>query len=498
MKKVTLNGTNLSIDNLALIANNLAYVEVSESAKKVLNDSRQLVFDLVNQNTPVYGFNTGVGWNKDKTIFKDFFQKYNTNLILSHSLGVKPYLSITQARSVMCARLNNLLNGCSGVAPEIALFYAQMLNSKVTPLLPLRGSVGCGDITNLPHIGLTMLGLGKAYYKEELINAKDALQKAGLKPVTLGPKDGLAIASSNAFSAGMASLLVKDTKDFFDTVDLITSISLEGFNGNITPLDKAIYKYRPYRHNLQVAKNMNRNLKGSYIYTSEKLALQDPLSYRDITHIHGSARQILERLENNLIIQLNSSDDNPCLLLNERRIISCANYEPTIWALNIETLAQIFSHMSKSSVFRIIKLSDNSFTGLNRYLSPNNKVHAFAIVPNCAAGVDAEIRHLANPSNSDFFSLAGDIEDHGNNTPHLVSKTAQILDKLYYIFAIELMCACQAIDLRENVALGVKTKKVYEKVRSILPKYNEDRNLTKDIEIIYNLIKTKALLKEEV
>ncbi len=498
MKNIILDGTTLDIEKLSQVANGNAYVEISEDAKKILDESRQLVFELVDQNTPVYGFNTGVGWNKDKTVFKDFFQKYNTNLILSHSLGVKPYLSIQETRSVMCARLNNLLNGCSGIAPEIAMFYAHMLNNDVTPLVPLRGSVGCADITNLSHIGLTMLGLGKAYYKEELMDAKDALEKAGLNPVVLGPKDGLAIVSSNAFSAGLASILVKDTKDFFEMVDLISAISLEGLNGNTTPLDESIYKHRPYKHNLQVAQNMNRNLKGSYIYTSEKIALQDPLSYRDITHIHGSARQILERLEKNLLIQLNSSDDNPCLLLDEKRIISCANYEPTIWALNVETLAQIFSHMSKSSVFRTIKLSDTKFTGLNRYLSPDNEVHAFAIVPNCAAGVDAEIRHLANPSNSDFFSLAGEIEDHGNNTPHLVSKTSKILDKLYYIFAIELMSACQAVDLRENVTLGVQTKKVYEKVRAVLPKYDEDRNLTKDIETVYNLIKTKKLLEEEV
>lgn len=240
---------------------------------------------------------------------------------------------------------------------------------------------------------------------------------------------------------------------------------------------------------------MNKNLENSYIYTSEKLALQDPLCYRDITHIHGAARQILERLEKNLLIQLNSSDDNPCLLIDEKRIISCANYEPTIWALNIETLSQVFSHMSKSSVFRTIKLSDTKFTGLNRYLSPDDDVHAYAIVPNCAAGIDAEIRHLANPSNSDFFSLAGDIEDHGNNTPHLVYKTNMILDKLHYIFAIELMCACQAIDLRDNVVLGNKTKIVYEKVRNVLPAYTKDRNVTQDIDIVYNLIKSKELLK---
>lgn len=498
MREIILDGSSLTIAELNLIANNKATVKISEQARQRLVDARQLVYDLVDSNVPVYGFNVGVGWNKDKAVFKDFFQKYNTNLILSHSLGIKPYASIKQARSVMCARLNNLLVGCSGIAVEIAEFYANMLNSNVVPQIPLRSSVGVADITNLPHIGLTMIGQGKAYYNNQLMEASEALTKANLEPLTLGPKDGLAIVSSNAFSAGMASILVEDTKDFLETVDLICALSLEGLNGNTTPLNEAVYKHRPYKHNLTVAKNMNKNLVGSYIYNSEKLNLQDALSFRDITHIHGSARQVLERLENNLLIQLNSSDDNPCLLLEEKRIISCANYEPTIWIINIETLGQAFAHMSKSSVFRTIKLSDSKFTGLNRYLSLDGKVHSFAIVPNCAAGIDAEIRHLANPSNSDFFSLAGEIEDHGNNSPHVVIKTNQILDKLYYIFAIELMSACQAIDLRENVVLGKVTKKAYDIVRSVLPVYDKDRNLTKDIDIVYKLIKSKVLIGKEV
>lgn len=165
MESVRLNGKDLTIGQIVKVARERARVEIEPEAMEILKASRQLVFDLVDSNIPVYGFNTGVGWNKDKRVFKEFFQEYNRNLIYSHCLGVEPFASEEEVRAIMLARLNTLLVGATGIQPEIAVMYMDMLNAGVHPVLPERGSVGEADITCLSHIGLAMLGEGEAYYE---------------------------------------------------------------------------------------------------------------------------------------------------------------------------------------------------------------------------------------------------------------------------------------------------------------------------------------------
>ncbi len=495
MQKVILDGKSLTLEQVVKVARENVIVEISQEAKKRLVESRQLVFDLVDSDIPIYGFNVGVGWNKDKKVFKEFFEEYNKNLVLSHCVSVEPNASIIEARSVLLVRLNTLLVGCTGVSPEVAEMYADMLNKGITPIIPERGSVGEADIGCLSHIGLAMIGEGDVYYKGEKVNSKEAFLQEGLKTVSLGPKDGLAIVSSNALSAGQGAIMLYELKEFMEIADIIYAMSLEGLNGNTSPLNPKTHKVRPFKGQAQSAERISKFIEGSFIYEPDaEKPVQDPLCFRDTPHVHGAVIDAIEYTENLLHIQLNSSDDNPCLILDDREIISCANFEPLTWVLGFEMLGIAMSHISKTSCLRTLKLVNPAFTKLNRFLSKRAETICYGTIQKTYTILDAEIRHLSNPVSVDGFPLAGEIEDRSTNAAYVVQKSRKILDNLRYILAIELLHAAQALDYRRDKKFGKGTKAAYEEVRNVIEFYDYDRNLTNDINRAYNLIKSGKIL----
>lgn len=495
--KLILDGQRLTIEDVYSVAYKNRKVVIKDEAKQRIWESRQFIYKLAKQDAPIYGFNRGVGWNKDKVIDHGFFESFNRNLLHSHSAGVKPIADKAEIRAVMLARLNSLLLGHTGLQPKIAERYADFLNLGIHPVLPLKGSVGASDITTISHIGLAMIGEGETEVSGVRIPAIQALENAGLKPLRLGPKDGLAIVSSNALSAGTGALALYDCKKVLDLADLVYALSLEAIRGNISPLDESVHKVRPYPGQLVSLHHIRDHLQGSSLWKNYNTkSLQDPLSFRDACQIHGAARDALHYTTEQLELHLNSSDDNPCVLVEEKRVLSCANFDPITWVLGFEMLGSALHHVSKSSCFRTIKLGTPSFTGLSRFLTANEeKSIGFCTLQKTVTALDAEIRHLSNPASVDYFSLAGDIEDHGTNAPFVVSKTREILDRILYILAIEALHAAQAIDLRGTVELGKGTNAVYDAIRSVIPFLAEDRNLSVDIEKMYTLFKNEKFLK---
>jgi len=493
---ITINGRDLTIEEVARVARDKVTIEICPEAMKRVEASRQLVFDLAESNVPIYGFTTGVGWNKDKAVFKDFFQEYNRNLILSHCVAAEPEASEEETRAVMLVRLNALLLGATGIQPAIVTMYKELLNHGIHPVLPERGSVGEADISNCSHIGLAMIGEGEVYYKGVKVPATDALRAEGLEPIVLGPKDGLAIVSSNALAAGEGALVLQEVKELLEAADAIYGLSLEGLNGNLSPLDPKTHEVRPFPGQAYSAKKVLEYLQGSYLHSPNwKRPVQDPLSFRGTVHIHGSVRDALAYVEEYLRIHMNSSDDNPCVIVEERRMISCSNFEVTSWVIGFEMLGLALSHMSKAACHRTIKLSSPEFTKLPRFLSPADNVICFGTIQKTFTSLDTEIRHLSNPATADFFSVAGEIEDHASNAPFVVQKTRKIVDNLRYILGIEWMHAAQAVDLRTDIHLGKVTKALHELIRTEIDFYEKDRNLTIDIKKAYNLIKSGLLLK---
>lgn len=498
--KIVLTGNDLTVAKVWEIAVNGAEVEISPEANERLEASRKLVYELVDADVPVYGFNTGVGWNKDHTIAKEFFEDFNRKLIYSHSFGVEPEASEAEVRAIMAIRLNCLLLGYTGIQPAVARRYAELLNAGIHPVVPEKGSVGEADLTPLAHIGLVMIGEGEAYYQGRRMSSAEAHKLAGLEPVVLGPKDGLAIVSSSAFSAGEAALAVKKLEELVEMGDVISSLSLEGLHGNTSPLEPEVMAARKLEGQAKSAERMRAYLAGSDVYKRYPgKPVQDPLCFRGAAYINGSLRDALAYAEKYLVIQMNSTDDNPCLLLDEKRIISNSNFETTTLATAVEMLSIVLSHVSRMSCYRMLRLANPELTKLPRFLSHDGgESHCFGTIQKCFGSLDTEIRHLSNPCSVDYLSLSGSIEDHSNNTPLVVQHLRQIVKDLQYIYGMELIHACQAIELRkqrDGFALGKGTAAAYEAFRRVIPLYTNDRPLAPDVKKAYEFVKSAAILK---
>ncbi len=493
---LVLNGKRMTIQDVYDVAHHGRSVKISEEAMSRVEAARKLVLELVEEDVPVYGFNRGVGWNKDKVVAPAVFEQFNRNLILSHSSGVAPYATEAEVRAVMVARLNTLLLGCTGSQSTIPVRYAEFLNLGIHPLLPLRGSVGAADITTVTHIGLAFIGEGEVDRGGERLTAVAALSEAGLEPLVLGPKDGLSLICTNALSAGTGALALHECGELLKLADIVFALSLEAIRGNVSPLDEAVHRVRPFPGQLQSLSHIKSLLTGSDLWDSyNPESLQDPLSFRDACQIHGAAYDAFRYTRDQLEIQLNSSDDNPCVIIEERRIISCANYEPVSWTLGFEMLGSALHHISKSACYRTIKLGTPAFTGLSRFLTADeSRSIGYCTVQKTITSLDTEIRHLINPASSDYFSLAGDIEDHAANSPFVVAKTREIIDRLHIVLGIEALHAAQAIDLRGGIRLGKGTEAAYQAIRSVVPFLAEDRNLSVDIAQAYGVLKSGELL----
>jgi len=490
-RMVMLDGHTLTIRELEQIAIEGYRVECSEQALDRVEQAHVLIHELAAEGIPIYGLNRGVGLNKDRTVTAEMYEQFNRNLIYSHSAAVAPVATEQQVRAVLAARLNSLLIGCTGVQPAIILMYRDMLNAAIHPTIPLSGSVGAGDISVLSHIGLTIMGEGNVSYKGDIVSAETAFQAAGLTPVKLGPKDALAIVSSNALSAGTAALTAAAALRLLDTADAVFALSLEALQGCISPLDPALFAVRPFEGAAASAANVRGYLRGGTLEQSNQTdKIQDPLSFRSACHVHGAARDALAYATKLLLIQLNGSDDNPCVLINERRVVPSSNFDVTSWTLAFEMVAIALSHVSKICCYRSLKLGAPSFTGLERFLAPNPESIAFGTLQKTYTSLDAEIRLLSNPISADYFSLAGDMEDHANNSPLVIRKLSDIIDRLTYIIGMEAMHAAQAIDLRGSQAeLAQGSAAVYSQIRSAVPMLTEDRPLTPDIASMYELIR---------
>jgi histidine ammonia-lyase len=493
---LVLGAAPLTVEQVYEVAVGERPVVIDERVRGRLEASRKLVFELAEQDVPVYGLNRGVGWNKDKTVDPSFFAQFNRNLILSHSSGVAPYASRAETRAVMLARLHTLLSGHSGIQPAVAYRYADFLNLGIHPLLPLKGSVGAADITTVSHIGLAVIGEGDVEMGGERLSAMEALRRTGLEPLALGPKDGLAIVSSNALSAGTGALAICECRDLLETADLVCALSLEAIRGHVSPFEEAVHRVRPFPGQLRSASGIREALRGSDLWNdSDPDTLQDPLSFRDVCQIHGAAYDAVLYVKHQLELHLNSSEDNPCVLPEERRIVSCANFESVSWALGFEMLGIALHHVSRSACYRTIKLGTPAFTGLPRFLTADeNRSIGYCTAQKTITSLDAEIRQMINPVSTDYYSLAGDIEDHAANTPLVVAKTRAIADRLSYIIGIEALHAAQAVDLRGGIKLGCGTEAVYRAIRSIVPLLDQDRRISDDIEKAGRLVRSGELL----
>ncbi|TJY40685.1 aromatic amino acid lyase [Cohnella pontilimi] len=494
---VLLTGKTLSLLQIEAVALHRRQVAIDPSQSAIVANANEVVLSYLHGNEAVYGLNRGVGLNKDRLVLADAMADFNRNLIRSHCAGTGPDASEETVRAAMLIRLNAALNGHAGLSPDVVKRYMQFLNLGIHPIIPELGSVGEADITLLSHIGLAMIGEGDVIYRGQRMPAGEALQHAGLEPLRLGPKDGLGIVSSNAFSAGKAGLALLDCVDLLDNFDMVLALSLEGIRGNVSSIDPRVVAVRTEEGCTATASRIRGLLEGSDLWNPElSRPLQDPISFRSAPHIHGAARSALQASLRQFLFHINHSDDNPCVLPEEGVIIPSAHFEIIHWILPLEGLAIALAHVAKASVQRTLRLGTPAFTGLPRFLSPDDQsVIGFSTLQKTISSLESEIRLLAQPSSLDSAVLAGDMEDLAVNAPLAVRKLERIIDLSRHIAAIEMLHAAQAIHLRGEIRLGDGVEKAYSRFREQIEPLELDKVLSDEIRLAYEMILDRSLIR---
>ncbi|MBO9666499.1 MAG: aromatic amino acid lyase [Bdellovibrio sp.] len=511
--EIVLTGHDLTTAQVASISRSNSPVQLNPEAMERVRQSYQLIVAATTAGAKIYGVNFGVGQNKDRAIFtgsildhREESEKFNERNLRTTSAGTGPELDEGTVRAAMAIRLNGLLVGASGARPEVASMYAQFLNLRITPLIPSTGSVGEGDISILSHIGLAMMGEGEVLYKGRRLNAAEALKQAKLQPLRPFARDSLAIMSSNAYNQALATRIVEELTRFNSTAELVFALSLEGINGNISPFLPTNQELRKFHHANGSSSRILRHLKGSYLNSEDSSrALQDPLSYRTAAYHFGGLSQTLETLKTLLTKDLNSSSDNPAIVVGVQprlragsqeksyyiqtpeisgAIIPSAGFEPFPWSLHLDSLKNALNQLTIDSAQRTLKLDDPNFTHLERFLSAGNGSLGFSASQKVLAQLVQQNQKLATPNINTILSMAGGIEDVATNAPQSATELLEMIKNANQVLAIEALHAAQAIDLRlksrPDLAQGKQSARLQKALREAVPFLDEDRALSGD------------------
>lgn len=516
---VTLTGADLTQDQAWRIAQG-EEVAISKKAMKQVTDSNRLVMAAARAGVEIYGLTVGVGLNKDHHLFdakgdltpevRKASIEFNRNILRSHSVGYGPALSKEVTRLAMVVRLNTMLTGRSGAQPRVVELYRDFLNKGVTPVVPTRGSIGDADITLASHIGSVMMGEWRAEVDGKVVSGAEALKMKGITPLVPEGKDGLGILSSNCVGVAMTMDAMRTMRQALKVSPVVYGLTLEGMNGNVAPFLAQTVNNHPLTGLKEAAAEMRATLKGSYLWNFDKTrALQDPLSFRTTVYTISEAKRALKELDELVNIQINSSDDNPGVILNASKedfdktqvkqyfvdkdgvkgaIIPSANFEPLPIAIAAQRATIALSHVSHNALHRTMRLDEDRFSGLSRYLAgPNNpNGHAFGATEDSMVSIYAENIELANPISMHGTPVEGNIEDSASNLPRVAERLKRASNNMFDLYSMELLHNTQAIDLRkmkqDNVKLSDKTGALYKAYRKVVPFVEKDRIFSGDLE----------------
>jgi histidine ammonia-lyase len=479
-------GNRIAIGELVAIARHGARVAIGQGAMRRMRRARRVVERLAAGEKAIYGLNTGLGAGVDTRLKPAEMSAFQARVLVARAVGIGPRLSTAEVRALMAARLIGLTHGVAGISPALAERIAAMLNKGVHPAVPSIASVGESDLAPLSHAFLPLIGQGAAEFGGKLLSGAEALRRARIKPVALGPKDGIALVSANSASLGLGALALHDAATVLAAQRAAMALSLEGFRGNLDPFDARLARVRAAPGQADAAAGVMKLLKGSLLLKpGAARRVQDPLSFRCFPSVHGAAIAALASARSVLEQELNGSGDNPAVLVADGTMASTCHFDITALVLEFERLGQALAQTAIISAQRIAKMQSPHLSGLPRFLSPRGAMHAgLAGLTKVASALESDIRHLAQPCSLLVLPTADGVEDYATMAPRVVAKTRAIADKLATIAGIELMVAAQAVDLREVAKLGAGAQHTYAWLRARSQMVDEDRSLGAEIEAV--------------
>jgi histidine ammonia-lyase len=502
---VVLTGNELTFAQLHAVTGNHEPVALAADAITRMKASRAIVDRLVSSGETAYGINTGFGKLASVRISTEQVRQLQINLVRSHACGVGAALSETETRAMILLRANALAKGLSGIRPIVVETLCAMLNAGVHPVIPSQGSVGAsGDLAPLAHLALVVIGEGEAYYKRERLSGAEALKRVGITPVALEAKEGLSLLNGTQGMLALLSIALCEADTLADTADIAAALSLDALRGSPGAFDPRIMQARAYPGAAITARNLARLNEGSQIRESHRSAekdtrVQDAYSLRCTPQVHGAVRDSLKQARDLTQVELNSATDNPLVFANENGtgdIVSGGNFHGQPLAMAADQTAIAIATLSGISERRIEQMTNPLTSMLPAFLTPDPGLNSgFMIAQVTAAALTSENRALATPHSVDSISTSGNQEDYVSMGMSGARRLERMLQNLRHILAIELLCACQGIDLLAPLETGTLAKKVYEAVRAASSKLTADRPLAPDINAVANLVAEAAIAK---
>jgi histidine ammonia-lyase len=502
---VALSGNDLTFAQLYDVALGQETVELAGDAVVRMKASRAVVDKLLAEGQTAYGINTGFGKLANVRISSEQVRQLQVNLVRSHSCGVGAPLSQAETRAMMLLRANALAKGLSGVRPVVVETLCAMLNQRVHPVIPSQGSVGAsGDLAPLAHLAQVVIGEGQAIYKDEKIGGSEALQRAQIPPVALDAKEGLSLLNGTQGMLALLSLALREADILADTADVAASLSLDALRGSPGAFDARIMHARAYSGAATTARNLAHLNDGSDIRESHRSAesdkrVQDAYSLRCTPQVHGAVRDSLLQAREMALVELNSATDNPLVFVKPHGggdIISGGNFHGQPLAMAADQVAIAVATLCGIAERRIDQMTNPLTSMLPAFLTPEPGLNSgFMIAQVTAAALAAENRALATPHSVDSIPTSGNQEDYVSMGMSGSRRLQRMLHNLQNILAIELLSACQGIDLLAPLQTGTLAKKAQSAVRAVSPQVIEDRPLAPDIRAVAELIAKGAIAK---
>lgn len=493
-------GEELGLTVLEGVARGGGAVALPASTRARLERNRAYVDELLAAGETVYGVTTGFGRFASTRIEAADVAALQRNLLLSHAVGVGEPLAQELVRAMLLLRAQSLALGASGVRPVVVELLVALLNERVHPVIPAKGSVGAsGDLAPLAHMALVLIGEGEAEHAGERLPAREALHRAGLEPVELAAKEGLALINGTQLMAAHVALAMCDARRLTILADIAAAMTVEALLGSHAPFQPAVTRLRPHPGAVAVAHNMRNLLVDSEIVLSHADCgkVQDPYSLRAVPQVHGASRDALAHVTAVVETELRSVTDNPLVVTDEGddpQVISAGNFHGQPLALVADYGAIALAELANISERRTEQLVNPALSGLPAFLTEHGGLSSGLMVAQyTAAALVSENKVLAHPASVDSIPTSANQEDHVSMGAHAARKLRDVLDNTAYVIAVELLAAAQALDFRAPLKPGKGVAAAHAAVRAVVPHLATDRYLKPDLEAAHGLLRGGAL-----
>jgi len=493
-----LDGRSLALEQIEAVAQDHAPVVLDSAALARVKQSRRQLEQMLAGGLTIYGVTTGFGSLAGVPVDREDQRALQTNLVRSHAAGVGPPLPDADVRAMMLLRANTLARGHSGCRPQVLERLLAMLNRRVHPVVPEIGSLGAsGDLVPLAHVALAMMGEGVATTDGGRAGpAAERLADAGIEPVRLAEKEGMALLNGTQASTAVGVLALRRLERALDTADMAGAAALEGLKGTPTPFRSEIHEARPHPGQLASARRLRALLADSEIRESHREGdprVQDAYSLRCMPQVHGAARDAASYARRVLEIEANSTTDNPLVLPGHETVLSGGNFHAQIVAQCLDLAAIAATDLAAVSERRTDRLLNPALSGLPAFLTDQPGVRSgFMMAQIVAADALSEMRVLAHPASTDSVPTSASQEDHVSMGLAAARKFRRSVGCLETALAVELLCAAQAVEYRRPLRAGRGVERAVEQVRAAAPRLAEDRSLSEDIEAVARLVRAGA------